>query len=224
MRRTLPILLAAVAALTGCAGSDGTGTPRLTAQPPPPATPWIITSGIPDPDASPSASIPASGEAPLTVGTASGTFQPAPEGTQAITYNSAVVPPGATAQVTITTTNQGIRVRLAVTKLVARRAYGAHLHSMSCTSVPDDAGPHYQHRTDPSKPSVDPAYANPRNEVWLDFTTDPRGAATVASVQNWTLDPVRPPRSLVLHSELTRTDPGKAGTAGPRVACLTLRG
>ncbi|MFI7597929.1 superoxide dismutase [Actinoplanes sp. NPDC049681] len=224
MRRTLPFLVVAVAALAGCAGSGDTGTPHTSVKPPPAGTPWIVSSGIADPDASGTVATTGSGQAPLTVGTASGTFQPPPDGTQAITYDRAVVPPGATAQVTVSTTAQGVRVRLAVTGMVPRRAYGAHLHTMSCTSVPDDAGPHYQHQADPSKPSVDPAYANPRNEVWLDFTTDSKGAATVASEQAWVFDPVRPPRSLVVHSQLTRTDAGSAGTAGPRVACLTLRG
>ncbi|GGQ50886.1 superoxide dismutase family protein [Couchioplanes azureus] len=224
MRRTLPLLAVALAALAGCSGTGGTAPATTVPSPPPAGTPWIVSSGIADPDASGSPLATASGQAPLTVGTASGTFQPVPDGTQAITYDSAAVPPGATAQVSVATTVQGIRVRLAVTGLVSRRAYGAHLHTKTCTSVPDDAGPHYQHQADPSQPSVDPAYANPRNEVWLDFTTDPRGAATVAAQQSWTFDPVRPPRSLVLHAQLTRTDPGKAGTAGARVACLTLRG
>ncbi|MFI5933583.1 superoxide dismutase [Actinoplanes sp. NPDC051494] len=223
MRRLLPALATVfVTALAGCGSSPGLdgiggGEPSL----PPPGTPFMISSGLPAPSGSAGAS--AGEQAPLTEGTASGTFQPAPQGTQAVTYDKAVVPPGATAQVSIATTAQGVRVRLAVTGMVPRRAYGAHLHTMTCTSVPDDAGPHYQHQADPSKPSVDPAYANPGNEVWLDFTTDSRGAATVASSHDWAFGATQPPRSLILHAELTRTDAGKAGTAGPRVACLTLR-
>jgi Cu-Zn family superoxide dismutase len=73
-----------------------------------------------------------------------------------------------------------------------------------------------------SPPSADPAYANPRNEVWLDFTADTRGAATVTASQDWAFDEAEPPRSLIVHAEHTRTVAGKAGTAGPRVACLTL--
>jgi Cu-Zn family superoxide dismutase len=225
MRRTLPALAMLVLTLTGCT-SAGIQQPTTTAKPPPPGTPWIVSSGIPDPDAStsgPSASASATGQAPLTEGTASGIFQPSPQGKQAITYDKKVVPPGATAQVTVATTTEGVRVRLAVTGMVARRAYGAHLHTMTCTSVPDDAGPHFQHDADPAKPSVNPAYANSANEVWLDFTTDSKGAATVASTHPWIFDSAQVPRSLVIHSELTRTDAGKAGTAGARVACLTLR-
>ena len=72
-------------------------------------------------------------------------------------------------------------------------------------------------------PDADP-YANPRNEVWLDFTADRTGAATSTAVQGWTFDEAAPPRSLVVHLTATRTGPGVAGTAGARVACLTLPG
>ncbi|WP_199514594.1 superoxide dismutase family protein [Nucisporomicrobium flavum] len=216
MRLALPLVTALVAALAGCADTGGYTPAGVTAQPPPPGTPFLVTGG-----GSPAVSPGPSGGAPLSQNTTSGTFLPSPQGTRAITYDPAVVPPGATAEVTIDTTTQSLRVRLQVTGMVPRRSYGAHLHTASCTSVPDDAGPHYQHDIAPSKPSTDPVYANPQNEVWLDFTADLRGAATVTSVQDWTIDPVRPPHSLVIHAERTRT--GKdAGTAGPRVACLTL--
>jgi len=219
MRLILPLAVAA-AALAGCSGPAVTDPTVVTAPPPPPGTPWIIASGGALAPASASPSV--TGGAPLATTTTSGTFLPAPAGTRAITYDPAVVPPGAKAEVTTEITTQGVRVRLAVTGMVPRRAYGAHLHTMSCTSVPDDAGPHYQHELDPSKPSVNPVYANPRNEVWLDFTADTTGAATVATRQDWTFEQVRPPRSLVVHAERTRTATDQAGTAGPRVACLTL--
>jgi Cu-Zn family superoxide dismutase len=216
MRLVLPLLTTVVAALAGCADTGGFTPAGVTAQPPPPGTPFMITGA-----ASPSATPGPSGGAPLHQNTTSGTFLPPPDGTRAITYDPAVVPPGATAEVTIDTTTEGVRVRLNVTGMLPKRSYGAHLHTGTCTSVPADAGPHYQHDLAPPNPSADPVYANPQNEVWLDFTADLRGTATVASAQDWTFDPVRPPRSLVIHAERTRT--GKdAGTAGPRVACLTL--
>ena len=41
------------------------------------------------------------------------------------------------------------------------------------------AGPHFQNQVDPAaapgKPSTDPAYANPQNEIWLDLRTDGDG-------------------------------------------------
>ncbi|MEU8616101.1 superoxide dismutase family protein, partial [Actinoplanes sp. NPDC048791] len=164
--------------------------------------------------------------APLVEGTVAGTFLPFPQSARAVTYDPKVVPPGATAQLTISRTATGTTVRLTAGGLVPRRAYGAHLHTRPCTATPEDAGPHYQHSPDPkaaaSPPSVDPAYANPRNEVWLDFTADARGGAAVTARQNWTFDEVEPARSLIVHAEHTRTAAGKAGTAGPRVACLTL--
>lgn len=152
----------------------------------------------------------------------SGTFLPYREGSTAITYDPAVVPPGSTARLTIAKTYGGMRVELTTSGMVPRRAYGAHLHTAPCSAVPDEAGPHYQHRHDPAKPSVNPAYANPHNEVWLDFTADTNGASSAESVLDWTFSSGEPARSLVLHAQQTRTGEGEAGTAGPRVACLTL--
>ena len=154
---------------------------------------------------------------------AEGTFEP--KGTTAMTYDPAIVPSGATATVAMARVADGMQVRLAVTGMRPLRTYGAHLHTKPCATDPKAAGPHYQHNADPkaaaSPPSVDPSYANPGNEVWLDLTTDARGAATAASVQDWEFGEVVP-RSLILHAERTRTADGVAGTAGARVACLTL--
>jgi Cu-Zn family superoxide dismutase len=165
---------------------------------------------------SPSVAVPAPGTVPD-----GSTFLPYTPGATAVTYDPAVVPPGATARVAIIPTAPGVTVRLVAAGLVPRRAYGAHLHVRPCAAAPDAAGPHYQHRADPTTPSVDPAFANPRNEVWLDFTADAAGGATVTA-EHPAFGPATPPRSLVLHASLTRTAAGEAGTAGPRVACLTL--
>lgn len=85
----------------------------------------------------------------------------------------------------------------------------------------DDAGPHFQHTPDPVKPSVDPAYANPRNELWLDFTTDRVGTARTTSTVDWKFGPRRA-HSVVIHEMHTHSDPGHAGTAGARLACLDV--
>jgi Cu-Zn family superoxide dismutase len=155
---------------------------------------------------------------------AEGAFQPG--GPTAFTYDPAVVPVGATAQLAVSRTAVGATVRLAAAGLLPDRAYGAHLHAAPCTGDPDAAGPHYHHNEDPgasaSPPSVDPSYANPGNEVWLDFTTDDEGGAAATSAPGWTFGELDPPRSLVLHEGRTRTAAGEAGRAGPRVACLTL--
>ena len=143
-------------------------------------------------------------------------------GTEAITYDPAVVPPGATVTVVTAHKPAGVSVRLSAAGLIPRRAYGAHLHTEPCAALAAAAGPHYQHRRDPVLPSVDPAFANPGNEVWLDFTADVGGAASARSVQAWSFDERHPPRSLILHAQVTRTGTGVAGTAGARVACLTL--
>jgi Cu-Zn family superoxide dismutase len=221
--RLLLFSILATVGLAGCTDAGGPG--NLAASRPPRSTPWFI-SGEPNPGLPSTASESARPGAPLIEGTSSGVFQPYPQGTRAVTYDPKVVPPGSTATVIVSRTASGTTVRLAVTGMVPGRAYGAHLHTKPCTAVPAEAGPHYQHTPDPraaaSPPSVDPSYANPRNEVWLDFTANDRGAATAAATQNWTFDELEPPRSLIVHAQQTSTAAGTAGMAGPRVACLTL--
>jgi Cu-Zn family superoxide dismutase len=155
-----------------------------------------------------------------------GTFLPYRPGATAITYHPEVVPPGASARLTITNLPYGTDIRLTASNLLPDRPYGAHLHTAPCTADPAAAGPHYQHHHDPaaasSAPSTNPHYANPRNEVWLDFTTDATGMGSAVSTHGWDFDPAAPPRSLVIHAGRTQTAPGTAGTAGPRAACLTL--
>jgi Cu-Zn family superoxide dismutase len=161
---------------------------------------------------------------PGAVRTVSGTFVTHAPGATAVTYDPALVPAGATATVTITPAASSTKVQLTVTGLQPNRGYGSHLHTNPCGPSGAAAGPHYQHRHDPaasaSRPSVDPSYANPRNEVWLDFTTDGRGRASTTATQPWTVGTTA--RSLVIHATTTRTAPGEAGSAGARAACLTL--
>ncbi|MEU4423868.1 superoxide dismutase family protein [Actinoplanes sp. NPDC024001] len=179
------------------------------------AVPLALTIGTP------AAAKPADQPAPIS----EGTFRTWSEATPAVTYDTAVVPQGATAKLTVQNTGSAMRVRLQATGLVPGRTYGAHVHVNPCTDKPAEAGPHYQHRIDPAAdpqhPSVDPDYANPRNEVWLDFTANSAGNGYAASVLRWQFSESRPAWSLVLHSERTHTKPGEAGMAGARVACLT---
>lgn len=153
--------------------------------------------------------------------TTSGTFAPYADGVAAVTYDEAVVPAGATATLAISEDGSRTTVDLVVTRFRPDRAYGAHLHRSPCGSTGDAAGPHHQHALDPSTPSTDPSFANPTNEVWLDFSTDESGAGEAEASQPWVFGPDRP-RSLVIHARATRTGPGEAGTAGARVGCLTL--
>ena len=209
-------LAAPVALLAACTGTADV-RPAASASLPTSPSAWTLYQGS-------APGSPAPTRAPDAV--AKGTFLPYRPGTTAVTYDPAVVPPGAVAEVAVTRLPSGTAVRLSAAGLVPRRAYGAHLHVRPCTAVPAEAGPHYQHRADPaaavSPPSVDPSYANPGNEVWLDFTADASGAATAQRELAWSFAPGAAPRSLVLHAQQTRTATGVAGTAGARAACLTL--
>ncbi|EWM18968.1 Cu/Zn superoxide dismutase [Kutzneria sp. 744] len=140
---------------------------------------------------------------------------------KAVTYAPALVPVGSSATVRAVPTADGkTMVFLYVEGLLANHQYGAHVHQKQCGAKADDAGGHYQNVPDPVQPSVDPAYANPQNEIWLDFTTDRHGNAWTISTVNWQFTQ-RHAGSVVIHAEGTHTDPGKAGTAGARLACVT---
>ncbi|MCO8276375.1 superoxide dismutase family protein [Actinoplanes sp. TRM 88003] len=212
MRKRALVLTLPLFMITGCTNSVQVG-PTDRASMITSASSWTLHQGSASPE-------PTRSWTPDT--TASGTFLPHRPGSTAITYDPAVVPAGARATVGVAQKPRSTEVRLEVAGLIPRRTYGAHLHTEPCTAVPDQAGPHYQHQKDPKTPSVDPSYANPANEVWLDFTVDGYGTATAAATQPWTFPAGRSARSLILHAQATKTAAGVAGTAGPRVACLTL--
>ncbi|MDQ8701259.1 superoxide dismutase family protein [Streptomyces sp. LHD-70] len=129
------------------------------------------------------------------------------------TYDTKLVPAGAHIRVVQVARDAGNLVTLQVDGLKANRAYGVHVHQKPCGPRPEDAGGHYQHRKDPVQPSTNPAYVNPRNEVWLDFTTDGRGSGYAAARQGWEFRPGEA-ASVVLHRE--------QGGAGDRLACFSV--
>jgi Cu-Zn family superoxide dismutase len=139
----------------------------------------------------------------------------------AVTYDTRKVPAGADIRVVRRATRHATSVGVTVRGLRAHRTYGAHVHTKPCGTRPDDSGPHYQHVKDPVQPSTDPRYANPRNEVWLDFTTDAKGTGTASSRHAWNFR-AGEARSIVLHETATHTGPGHAGQAGARLACVTV--
>lgn len=142
----------------------------------------------------------------------------------AVTYLPELVPVGAKATVTSSSTPASSTVTLAVRGLLPNRTYGAHAHQKPCGPAAADAGAHFQHAKDPVSPSVDPAYANPANEVWLDFTTDATGAASITATQaQWAFTDQAAPQSVVVHARATATEAGKAGTAGDRAGCVTVQ-
>lgn len=144
------------------------------------------------------------------------------DGGTGVTYDPVLVPVGSRGAVSAESGEEGTTVTLAVRGLEPDHAYGAHAHSQPCGPTGDAAGPHFQHQADPVQPSVDPVYANPGNEIWLDLTTDASGAGTVTASVPWTFDADRRAGSVVIHAMPTATAPGEAGTAGPRAACISV--
>ncbi len=140
----------------------------------------------------------------------------------AVTYDESLVPAGARGAVQSRSGEGTTTVMLAVRGLEPQRLYGAHVHTQPCGAQAEDAGPHFQFSADPVQPSVDPTFANPQNEVWLDFTTDETGAGSTESTVAWTFPADRRPRSVVVHALQTSSEPGEAGTAGDRAACISV--
>lgn len=158
---------------------------------------------------------------------AEATLGPATSNGPGRTYNPALAPEGASLRAELAPDAGGTRVTLAYRGLVPNRSYAAHAHSNPCGPTGEAAGPHYQNNPDPMatdfRPSTDPAYANPQNEIWLELRTDGSGSGTAATTVPWPTSN-RGPQSIVVHEAMqTMTGPGVAGTAGGRIACMDLR-
>jgi Cu-Zn family superoxide dismutase len=143
----------------------------------------------------------------------------------AFTYNPSA-PAGAQLTVNITSGDASTTVELIAKDLAPNRGYAVHAHTKPCGPTGNDAGPHYQNTIDPAatpeKPSTDPAYANPQNEIWLDIRVDATGSGTSKTTVPFTFTD-RAPASVVVHEkETTATHHGEAGTAGGRLACITV--
>jgi Cu-Zn family superoxide dismutase len=134
------------------------------------------------------------------------------------------VPEGARARVQAVYTSAGDSiVTLHVWGLAPSTEYGAHAHVNACGSTGAAAGPHFQKDLDPVVPSVDPAFANPTNEIWLDLTTNAAGNGVAQTRVPWHFPLNRRAQSVIIHQEHTYTGPTDSGTAGPRLACLDVR-
>lgn len=140
---------------------------------------------------------------------------------RAVTYDQRRVPAAAGIQVGQRVGPERTTVRVAVHGIAPRHTFGVHVHTKPCGARPDDSGPHYQNVKDPHQPSTDPRFANPRNEVWLDLTTDAKGNGAAVSRHGWTFRPGEA-RSVVVHERGTHTGPGHAGQAGDRLACFSV--
>ncbi|WP_378740527.1 superoxide dismutase family protein [Nocardia brasiliensis] len=164
---------------------------------------------------------PASAGGPII---SAGTFAPWRDGAVAVTYDETLAPAGSRAMIVVVNDDKKSTAILTVSGLLPNRVYGSHAHLKSCGPKPADSGFHYQNVEDPNakdKMSMDARYANPQNELWLDFTTDEHGRAAQVSTVEWTFRKGQP-GSIVLHEKKTDTTDGNAGMAGARVACLSV--
>ncbi|MGH3694297.1 MAG: superoxide dismutase [Pseudonocardiaceae bacterium] len=164
------------------------------------------------------------GNAPVLHG--EGTLAPPTSSSTADTYNPALAPVGARLTADLRPSGETTIAELVVAEMLPNRGYAAHAHVNGCGDDPGPERPHYQNNVDPAAtpeaPSTNPEYANPNNEIWLDFRTDATGAGTARTTVPFVFDE-RGPGSIMVHeAEQTATGPGKAGTAGARIACVAL--
>lgn len=152
----------------------------------------------------------------------SGTLAEPADAADAVTYTPDLAPAGATMTVTAREADGSTTVELSVAGFEPDRGYAAHAHTDPCGKTGDAAGPHFQHEQAPEDASEDPAYANPRNEIWLDLRTDADGSGMSSAEVPFVFEGSAP-ASVVVHAEpKTATAEGEAGAAGDRVACLTV--
>jgi len=136
---------------------------------------------------------------------------------------SSVIPQGAAARVQAVYDASGsTTVTLHVWGMLPNTNYGAHAHANACGLTGAAAGPHFQNVQDPVSPSVNPAYANPRNEIWLDLVTDEEGNGVAQTRVPWQFQADRRAHSVIIHVEHTHTGPSDSGVAGARLACMTV--
>jgi Cu-Zn family superoxide dismutase len=139
-------------------------------------------------------------------------------------YDSTLAPAGTSVQVSSTTGALTTVTSLKVSGLLPNRRYGSHVHYLPCGELPAAAGAHFQYVPDPATggsktvASTDPAYANPRNEIWLDFTTSASGSASSVSVVPWRMPADRRGQSVIIHAMGT----DHTGAAGARVLCVDV--
>lgn len=139
-----------------------------------------------------------------------------------VAYSSAI-PQGAAVRVQAVYDASGSTiVTLHVWGMAPNTAYGAHAHVNACGLTGAAAGPHFQKVQDPIVPSVNPAYANPRNEIWLDLVTDEEGNGVAQTRVPWQFGSDRRAHSVIIHVEHTHTGPSDSGVAGARLACLNV--
>ena len=204
----LPILAAAALLAGGCASGQPAAAVRTHRRPPRRRAP------------------PPGRPRPPDDTDAEGALAPPDRASNAFTYNPALAPEGAQVDVEVDDRGGTTEIRLDVEGLLPNRGYAAHAHVNACGPTGDAAGPHFQNQVDPAaapgKPSTDPAYANPQNEIWLDLRTDGDGDGEARAEVPFAFTD-RAPASIVIHeAETTGTAPGQAGSAGARLACVTV--
>ena len=141
----------------------------------------------------------------------------------AVTYDPALVPVGSRVAVSAKSADGTTTVRLALRGLQTARRYGAHVHEAPCGADRGLGRPDLPERGRPDAAQRRPAVREPaeRDLARLHHRRR-RGGQRAGHGRPWGSPPTGAAHSVVIHAWPTATAAGKAGTAGDRVACVTV--
>lgn len=202
------------------------GTPIAASNPPAASSPPAKTGdSAPPTHAPPSSAEPDPAETnrakpkpAVVVGLSQGaTFSTYTNRAMAITYDTVLVPEGATISLVRNHGVDSTSLSVQLAGLQPDYSYAAHVHIATCGGSGTDAGPPYQNRPD-SSGTASGSQAATDNELWLALGTGADGTAASSATVDW---PIRPGEgySLILHA--TGTD-GQAPEPDDRVGCFVL--
>jgi Cu-Zn family superoxide dismutase len=109
------------------------------------------------------------------------------------------------------------KVVLQISGAPASASFASHVHKLGCADMM--AGGHYQNMPATSDAGpTDPAFGNAQNEIWLDFTTNAAGTATVEHTADFKVR-AGEAKAIVVHMNPMT---GAGGVSGPKLACLNI--
>ena len=152
--------------------------------------------------------------------TAQGRFAAAPA--TPATYDSALVPVGASATVNASEAATRTTVTLAVTGCRRPPLWRARPHQAVRRRREGRGAALPVHARPGDAEAVRPRLRQQRERDLARLTTDAAGSGRATSTVPWAFPADRRAASVIIHAMPTSTEPGKAGGAGNRAACLTV--
>ena len=147
----------------------------------------------------------------IASGLVQGTFGPWCENAVATTYDTALIPDGASVSATVRETEADTTVQLVPQGFAPNTTYTALMHADDCGDDPSDAGEVYQDRNTSGQ----------QGQLSVDFTTDTSGNADASTTVPWLVPDDGEGKSLLISYESSQGGT-PAADAGTVVGCITL--